>query len=333
MFGNITEWGPQAKEHLQKCGVDILLLAEHRRRGDSYREMQKDLGKASYATIGVEAEATDAGDTAGGVTIGFKSHLCISRYSDHGTEQQFSGKRWCVCHLRLQGAAVAVGVAYLHMGVEDGPENMKVLGQLGQSLSATGLPFIVAADWDMEASTLRSTGWLDRLGGEVVAIPGVESTCTAGSGRLIDFFVVSKRFAAAVQAKGQDMAAPWKPHAALILRLNARPRSIQILKHIEPKEIPVLHHSVAEGATWDQCSAAAALMIMPMPRLVGVGGRDDDRLVAGKLGPRTRQSMEQQFWCAPRPVWQGGGDPGPPLALEGQGPHGRFGARPRHMPG
>jgi len=260
-FGNITEWGPQAKEHLQRSGVDILLLAEHKRRGDSYREMQKDLGKASYATIGVEAEATDAGDTAGGVIIGFKSHLRISRYSDHGTEQQFSGKRWCVCHLRLQGAAVAVGVAYLHTGVEDGPENMEVLGQLGQSLSATGLPFIVAADWDMEASTLRSTGWLDRLSGEVVAIPGDDSTCAAGSGRLIDFFVVSKRFSAAVQAKGQDMEAPWKPHAALILRLNARPRSIHILKHIEPKEIPILHHSVAEGATWDQCAAAAALMI------------------------------------------------------------------------
>jgi len=209
----------------------------------------------------VEAEATEAGDTSGGVVIGFKSHLCMSKYFDHGTEQRFSGKRWCVGHLRPQGAAVAVGVAYLHTGVEDGPENMEVLGQLGQALSATGLPFIVAADWNMEASTLRSTGWLDRLGGEVVTMPGIESTCTAGSGRLIDFFVVSKRFAAAVQARGQDMTAPWKPHAALILRLNARPRSIRILKHIEPKEIPVLHHSVAEGATWDQCAAAAALMI------------------------------------------------------------------------
>ena len=45
-------------------------------------------------------------------------------------------------------------------------------------------------------------------------MPGIESTCATGSGRLIGFFVVSKRSAAAVQAKGQEMAAPWRPHAA-----------------------------------------------------------------------------------------------------------------------
>ena len=43
---------------------------------------------------------------------------------------------------------------------------------------------------------------------------------------------------------------------------------------------------------------------MPRLRPRGTSGRDVVRLVVGPLGPRTRQSNDQQFWCTQRTAWE-----------------------------
>ena len=68
--------------------------------------------------------------------------------------------------------------------------NMCLLRQVGGIVKAAKLPFVLGADWQMEPRTLEATGWLQAIGGRLVAAG--RPTCSSGGGtyREIDYLVV-----------------------------------------------------------------------------------------------------------------------------------------------
>ncbi len=100
-------------------------------------------------------------------------------------------------------------------------------------IKAVGLPVIVAADWQAEPHELAGTGWLQLTGLQMVVPSGILATCSAGKGRLIDYFAVTESLAPAASEPGyiawQTDAAeaqtqvPWGPHGAVTLKLATRP--------------------------------------------------------------------------------------------------------------
>ncbi len=75
---------------------------------------------------------------------------------------------------------------------------MEILHQL-YLLINTGLPTVVAADWQAEPGEVAGTGWPELVGLELVVPISTAATCSAGKGRLIDFLAVSKELTAAVK--------------------------------------------------------------------------------------------------------------------------------------
>eukprot|EP00969_Alexandrium_andersonii_P299332 13232902-Alexandrium_andersonii.AAC.1 len=76
--------------------------------------------------------------------------------------------------------------AYLTHGIGPKQQNLQLLRSISAYLDLCSLPFIVAADWNMEPAELESSGWIAYHRASVVLPEGVEATCT--SGRLLDYF-------------------------------------------------------------------------------------------------------------------------------------------------
>ena len=71
-------------------------------------------------------------------------------------------------------------------------------------------PWIAMGDWNMEPTELAQAGWVDLLGGKVVAPDTV--TCACGAGSLINYFVVSAAIAHLVQQVQVIDESPTTPH-------------------------------------------------------------------------------------------------------------------------
>ena len=292
LASNITQYGPQAQGFIDETEHDVMLLSERRKRGAAYPGMVKSLGRSGWRTVGIEASETAKGDSSGGALICFRSHLLVTKFVNLGSgPEEHRGSRWALAHLRLKGASVVLGAAYLCTGIEASGENLEVLGQLGEALSAIGLPFLIGADWNMEPVALAETGWLGRLRAAVVRLPGVQVTCSSGNkGRLLDYFVCSQELLPLIGGGGQDLGTPWKPHAGVYIRLSARPRSVSMLKHITPKEIPgPLPPESRSACSWEGCMAEAQLLLSKG----SVGGSCPDILKEHlAVHPRGKEAFE-----------------------------------------
>ena len=49
--------------------------------------------------------------------------------------------------------------------------------------------WLAVGDWNAPPGELTKTGWLEQVGGQILAPDNVDYTCTSGSGRMIDFCV------------------------------------------------------------------------------------------------------------------------------------------------
>ena len=87
--------------------------------------------------------------------------------------------------------------------------------------------------------------------------------CSAGKGRVIDFFLVSRELLPLLAASAQEFSTPWKPHIGLTFAVRSAARAMQVRHGIRPppvlrpetrtlprKEIPQVDQSFWEAATY-----------------------------------------------------------------------------------
>ena len=97
-------------------------------------------------------------------------------------------------------------------------------------------PWIAMGDRNMQPSELVRAGWVDLVGGSIIAPRSV--TCAGGAGTLIDYFVVSAAIAQLVQQVQVIDESPTTPHWPVRLTLMATSWGHKVLARRRPKAFP-----------------------------------------------------------------------------------------------
>ena len=104
----------------------------------------------------------------------------------HSTiQQEGAGQDWDAVVLRMQGYSILLVQIYLTNGLGPAQDNLVKMHEVESCIRAVGLPAVVAGDWNMEPDGLSSSGWMDRVDGQLATPQGTAATCANG-GRLTD---------------------------------------------------------------------------------------------------------------------------------------------------
>ena len=113
----------------------------------------------------------------------------------------------------------------------------------------------------------------------MVLVPtGVDATCSAGEGRIIDFALVSQNLYPYLTLEG-DLSVPWRSHVGLKLSLSTRLRSLHAPALRVPRPLPLLPISAegkhqADDAMWNRAIGAALDFITSRSRGTMLIGAD-----------------------------------------------------------
>ena len=113
--------------------------------------------------------------------------------------------------------------------------NVAILEQLTIHLSTLRGPWIIAGDWNLSPDVLQASGWLDTVGGSIVA-PS-DPTCFDN---VYDFFVISNNLRHAVAGVTRIDDIGTVPHygARLFLKGNTRHKAVRRLS--KPRKVQSL---------------------------------------------------------------------------------------------
>ncbi|CAK0802273.1 unnamed protein product, partial [Prorocentrum cordatum] len=124
--------------------------------------------------------------------------------------------------LRAQGQSLLIVGVYMTSSV--GPKaNAPKLANVGTLVSTVQGPWLAIGDWNMTPKELAGTGWLSLVTGSVIAPFNTDYTCTLGSGRMLDYMVVSQHampWVESLLADFQAVEGAGKAHYGLQLSLN-----------------------------------------------------------------------------------------------------------------
>ena len=82
----------------------------------------------------------------------------------------------------------------------------------------------------------------------------MESTCSQGAGRRIDYFACHRGLLPLLLDKGAENEAPWRPHVAVLAELARRASTRWMWTIRKPK--PLLEQPTRQ-ADWSECAEAA----------------------------------------------------------------------------
>ena len=121
------------------------------------------------------ADVTEAGGTTGGLMTAVAARHGLGRA--HGCNTATVSKARGAVHTfsGVCGRGVALGNVYLETGGVMSRTSWDVLCAVGRRLAQLRWPFVVGGDWNLEPGVLQSSGWLDMIGGAVLAPLG--GTC------------------------------------------------------------------------------------------------------------------------------------------------------------
>ena len=109
---------------------------------------------------------------------------------------------------------VAISVYMVH-SVKLTGENLELLSELQQFILCLQEPFVIGADWNMEASTLEESWWPRAVVGVVVAPQ--DPTC---GNCIYDFFVISAALAGLSPKASAVLQATTYPHVPVRLTFD-----------------------------------------------------------------------------------------------------------------
>ena len=151
----------------------------------------------------------------GGVLVAPRSSwqlgAIVANVDDHKVE--WRGRDWVACVVKAVRASY-VDIRAFMTSTADARclENVSKLRQISGLLLKQRREFITAADWNMVLEQLETTFFCVWLGSCVMELPGER-----GSGRSIDYLVVSENFRHCVRNVCADKGALWLAHVATAL--------------------------------------------------------------------------------------------------------------------
>ena len=114
LYGNITQWGPQAEAFFEKQSCDAFIALEHHLTGQDWKDMVTRMGYKGWRITGAQASLTGLGGTHGGALVGVKkfiSHcplLQLKVGDELGKVVSGIGDDWCFDHIRLRNQSLSL---------------------------------------------------------------------------------------------------------------------------------------------------------------------------------------------------------------------------------
>ena len=251
-FGNVTLWNRKVLSYLEHTTSQVILLAEtHLAKQTTTTRAMSDSRLRGWRPEITDARPTEAGGTTGGAAVLVKKHLSATSLAP---ELTLDAVDWACTGLNLRGHCKVLFVSlYLNdnnSANQVSAENLQKLYSLWRCLRLTGVPFVVGGDWNMTCQQLaKNCTWLDDVKADVVQA-NLDFTCTAGTGRHIDFFVVSRCLLPAVISAERDELAQWKPHIGIALVLSARPKQALIRTLLSPSKADLEKPAAGWAEAW-----------------------------------------------------------------------------------
>ena len=238
-FSNITAWGPKALRFLDEYRGErfhMVGLAETHLLPARFRALAgnfANLGRRPYAAHSRPSGKSEGG-SSGGVVLLPNMALSLNEIgNDPASDWTRKGDDWHLVIVRAKHCSYIVAIAYMDHTIGARGINIQKLKQLQKAILYYKLPYIIFADWNMDPSTLRESGFTDQINGEIKVAPGVTETCI--SGNILDYLVVSRSFASAIELYIASPRSPWRAHKGFEVDITRSPRAIHILAILKPK--------------------------------------------------------------------------------------------------
>ncbi|CAK0821200.1 unnamed protein product, partial [Prorocentrum cordatum] len=223
LFGNITEWGPQAANFCRNagCKYHLIALAETHVVANGLTEQIGKLAMDGWKLSATPAVATNKSDKGahGGEWILTRRDVAATTfegYRDYSVKrhkrQPFAGFTPTVPHAK--SGNIVVVAACLRPGLRDQGANRDILVSISTFVDMLTDPWIILADWNYEPHWWGNKPWLTRWNGAILTDPNCKATCEKGSGSVYDYAIVRADIATHIGVEAiYDV--PWKTHCGI----------------------------------------------------------------------------------------------------------------------
>jgi len=218
---NGSSWST-AKERVAGAWEEVMafLIQEHKLFDAELAGASAWARKAGWKSAWSPAVRVPAGGPSGAVAILVRDHF--------GLRDEHSISLGWLLSATLDvpdGSCMALVSLYLISGVGASPENLALMGRLGQTmarLSDRGIPCIAGGDWNLTLGQLETCSWAGRASAVALYLEVRLRTCRASgrAPRLLDYFAEPERCEAIVAAVRPVMA-PMDPHRPVQQKLRA----------------------------------------------------------------------------------------------------------------
>ena len=244
LYANVTKFGTKLRDFVEaeeETGsyAGMAFVETRASRGAPVARMRRQLRKGGFASKIAEARETPGGGYSGGAVLGVRTSqsLVFAHPLLREANIDMQGDDWVAVIARVKGLTVCFVFAYFLSGAEHSSENISRFKQILKLKRVLGLPMVLTADFNQTPSQITECQWRQMFGGFIQA-PECDFTCSAGTGRILDFCLVS--FELRGLLKVSTIRGPWKPHLGLILEILRNPCQVRVLKVWAPSPLPCL---------------------------------------------------------------------------------------------
>ena len=238
-YANITQWTKDAKEWMIQQDHSIVMMVETHLNGVKLEAAHNDLCRHRWQPTLLEASDTGRGGNSGGHLFTVREGQ--SAYKLHSFDLQGNG--FLANVLQRQQMELVLVTLYLKCGEDlNSQANATVLGQLAAFLQELATPWIVAGDFQVPPLQWEGHNLLNVLKAEVVCA----GQPTMISGAEIDYVLASRCVAPFISIK-VNWDVPWKPHAALNIKLDQEAPRLVLPQLTQYMAVPKLDDQVLVG--------------------------------------------------------------------------------------
>ena len=234
---NISTWGHGAKDRIKERKEDMLIFPEAHLDESEAEAALDHWSKFGWNALVAPTRPSERSTKAGGITMGIRNDLSAVSFRLLAKEaNQQIGQRDTardafsvgpldfhdIVALQCQVLGVKVTVLGVYLDATSGwsPVNQRKFATITALTRLCSGIWLAVGDWNATPGELTKTGWVEQVGGRIFTPDNVDYTCTAGSGRMIDFCVGGPMAETIIQKISADDAGPWKTHHGLQILLR-----------------------------------------------------------------------------------------------------------------
>ena len=236
-------WNKAVEDFVSEDSSNIHMFVEHRHDSHSFKTILDKVQRFKKKSFHSFAMRTGHHKwaTSGGQILLPDNHLHTLGIGEQQLEQvgHTDESRWTPMVLRTKSVSILIILLYLRTAEGMSEGNVEVLHQAFTLASSFSGLVLMGGDWNMTPTELYESPWVRYLGLKLITPPKLGYTCTAGTGRLIDYFVASDKLADLITAEAQ-FDVPWKVHVGIRLAFPARLRAHMVPTLRIPRVLPRL---------------------------------------------------------------------------------------------